>query len=345
MPQSHRKAAMSIITCRTEALGGSLHQCEDCKKVHYAYHSCNHRNCPQCGQLDALKWEHKQQAKLLPIDYAMVTFTVPEEMRMWFRKEQKSLYHLFFKATSMALQETAKEKIGISLGMLGILHTWSRKLVYHPHIHYIVPLGGLNKNGQWQQPKSKDYFLPVKLLSRKVRINLQQLVKETDPKLFAKIPKSVWWKSWNSDIQQVGRGEKAMSYLARYVNQSALSSKRIVKDDAKGVTISYRPSGSDSNQLMTLSGEEFMRRYLQHVLPTGFKRIRYFGWLSPAAHKTLAGIRSLLNWKPQHLDFEQSNEITPTCCNACEGRLLEINRWYGNKSPPSEYYHAGALYV
>jgi len=275
----------------------------------------------------------------------MITFTVPQEIRKWFRKRQKLFYDLFFKATSQALQETAGEKLNIRLGMLGILHTWSRKLDYHPHIHYIVPLGGLTPAGQWVTPKSDSYFLPVKLLSRKVRIHLESALRKEDPELHKKIPASIWWKSWNSDIQLVGRGDKALKYLAAYVNQSALSSKRIIKDVENVVSIRYSPSGSDQSKIMRLSGEEFIRRYMQHVLPTGFKRIRYYGWQSPAAHKQFKRIQVLLNWKPTGISFDPSDYVEPSRCQACEGRLFEVKRWYGNKSPPLGYYKAQPLYA
>ena len=344
IPEAHRRAAWAIIECRTEALGGSLHGCKDCNTHHYAYHSCNHRNCPQCGYQDAMDWAERQKEKLLPAPYAMITFTIPAELRRTFRSNQKTCFNAMFRCSAQALQEMAAipRHLGARLGILSVLHTWTRQLEYHPHIHSILPMGGLTDTGKWQKPKNPKYFLPVKALSVKMRILMQQEIKATDPALYATIPKHLWRKGWNTHIRHVGRGEKALSYIARYVSQSALSKNRILSDDTRGVTISYIDSNTKEKKTLTLNGYEFIRRYLQHVLPKGLKRIRYYGFMSPAAHKKLATIRTLLKWKPPLTDVVKQDR-TP-CCPNCEKPLTPITRWHRDRAPPKEYYHATNLY-
>jgi hypothetical protein len=273
----------------------------------------------------------------------MVTFTAPQEMRTHFRRNQQALYSLFFKATSQALTEAAQEKLGVQIGMIGILHTWTRQLAYHPHIHYLVPMGGITTKGKWKRTKYDNHFLSVKLLSIKTRIILQQLVRKHHPKLYLKIPTNIWYKNWNSDIQLVGKGATAVNYLARYVTQSAMSSKRIIASDQETVTISYTPSGTKEKKPLTLTGNEFLRRYLQHVLPNRFKRIRYYGWLSPAAKKRFEAIKKLLHWDPILTTFEHPL-AKPPLCPCCNGELHLETMWFGNKSPPRGIFHATALY-
>jgi len=344
IPEAHRRAARAIIPCRTEALGGSLHRCDDCGTHHYAYHSCNHRNCPQCGYQDAMDWAGRQKEKLLPVPYAMVTFTIPEELRRIFRSNQKTCFNAMFRCSARALQEIAAmpHHLGARLGILSVLHTWTRQLEYHPHIHSIVPMGGLSDTGEWRLAKNPNYFLPVKALSVKMRILMEQEIKAADPALFATIPKHLWRKQWNTHIQPVGRGEKALGYIARYVSQSALSKHRILADDHRGVSISYTESGTGMRKTLILTGHEFIRRYIQHVLPKGLKRIRHYGFMSPAAHKKLATIRALLKWKP--ITATGAQEDRRPCCPHCEKPLTPIKQWHRDRAPPKEYYHASNLY-
>ena len=343
IPDAHRRAAWAIMDCRTEALGGSVHRCDDCGTHHYAYHSCNHRNCPQCGYQDAMDWAQRQKEKLLPVDYAMATLTIPEELRRVFRSNQRLCFDAMFRCSAQALQEMAaiKRHLGGQLGILSVLHTWTRQLEYHPHIHCIVPMGGLADDGTWQRPKNPKYFLPVEALSVKMRILMEQAIKAEDPELFATIPKHLWRKKWVTHIKTVGRGDKALEYIARYVSQSALSKNRILSDDAEGVSISYVDSDTGEKKILPLSGREFIRRYLQHVLPKGLKRIRYYGFLSPAAHKKLERIRGLLKWKPTP---PEAQEDRAPCCPTCEKTLTALKTWRRSRAPPLEYYSATNLY-
>jgi len=336
IPLAHRKAAAAILSCRTPALGGSLYQCSGCGKPHYAYHSCNHRNCPLCGYQDALDWAEKQKQKLLPVPYSMVTFTVPQEMRAVMRSNQKLCFDLFFQATSRALQEVAADPkyMGGTLGMIGVLHTWTRQLSYHIHIHYIVPQGGLSPKGSWVRTKDPKGFLPLRRLSIKTRRFMQRSLKAVDRKLYDTISNAVWYKGWNVNRGVAGRGAHAISYLSRYVSQTALSKKRILADNGKTVTIQYTESKTGKHKPLHLPSNEFVRRFLQHVLPKKFKRVRYYGWRSPAAHKQLARIQALLDWNPK-LDRDPTEPRPALMCRECEeGELVYVKGWHRGRAPP-----------
>lgn len=298
---SHRAAVRAILRCRTPQLGGQTYRCGDCGHTHFAYHSCGHRACPKCGQADADAWLARQQTRLLPgVPYFLVTFTVPEQLRALIRAHQRELYALLFAESAASLQEVAahEKHLGAELGMLGVLHTWSRQLVFHPHIHYVVAGAGLSADGwQWKRVKSSGFLLPEKVLARRFRNRLRGWLAREQPSLFAQIPAVVWRTDWVVDSLAVGSGETALQYLARYVFKTALSSARLLADDERGVTFRFRRSDDGSWQTLTLAPAEFLRRFLQHVLPRGFRRVRSFGWLSPAAKAKWQRIEALLDWK------------------------------------------------
>lgn len=275
----------------------------------------------------------------------MITFTVPDALREVMRANQKLCFNLLFQCSSQALQEVAADPrhLGGSLGMIGVLHTWTRQLVYHPHIHYIVPQGGLAPNGAWVRGKDPDYFLPVRKLSVKMRILMQAAMKEADRALYDTIPNGVWYENWNVHISAAGRGEEAVDYLSRYVCQTALSKKRILADDGTHVTIEYTDSKTGERCPLKLTSNEFVRRFLQHVLPKRFKRVRYFGWLSPAGHKRLTRIQALLDWKPE-LDLKPTEPRPAPTCRQCEGELILFGSWRYGRGPPQLLKSAIPLY-
>lgn len=335
IPEFHRRAAEAILACGTAAMGGSLYRCEDCGQYHFIYHSCNHRNCPLCGHQAGLEWAEKWKAKLIPdVPYHFITFTVPASLRRVFRSNQELCYKLLFQCSAQALQELAAEPkyLGASLGFLSVLHTWTRQLEYHPHIHVIVPQGGLTQDGAWVRAKDPNFFLPVKRLSIKMRILMQKAMREADPMLYQTIPCEVWRESWNTYSKPVGTGTHVIEYLSRYVSRTAVGKHAIVADDGQRVTLQYKESGTGLTKLLVLTGLEFVRRFLQHVLPKGFRRVRAYGWLSPAAHKRFARIQALLDWKPARLP----EEVREILCRHCEGVLEWLEHWHPGRPPP---YH------
>ena len=298
IPSAHRAAVKAILSCRTPQRGGQLFVC-DCGALAFAYHSCGHRACNQCGKADAKAWAQRQEGKLLPVPYFLVTFTVPEELRAVLRAHQKDLYGGLFRESAGALADVALTKLDIELGFTGVLHTWTRQLIYHPHIHYLVPGGGLTPDGlRWKRARDPQFFLPTKVLALRFKNRLRQWLEENHQEWLRAIPAKAWRVDWIVDVQPVGRGQTALRYLAAYVQKTALSPARLIACDERTVTFTHQDRDSGTTHSLRLSGEEFLRRFLQHVLPTGFQRVRHFGWLSAAATKRLERIQALLDWSP-----------------------------------------------
>lgn len=307
IPVSHLKTIRDIIDCRSPVMGGATYYCTKCKIFHYSYHSCKNRNCPKCQSEENSKWFEKQLEKLLPVKYHLVTFTLPAEFRSIARANQKKIFSILFKTAANCLQKFAEDPkyIGAPIGMIGVLHTWSRTLCYHPHVHFIVPGGGYDpERNVWR--KSHDKFLfPVKAVSKVFRAKFRDAIFKT--KLYRKVPHQVWKKNFVVHSKPVGKGEATLKYLAQYVYRIAISNKRIVKVSNHKVKFSYKESSTGKKKTMTLDVLEFIRSYLQHVLPTGFQKVRYYGFLSSAAKKKFDKIRLLLDVK---INNENTAELT-----------------------------------
>lgn len=309
------RAVAAILSCRTPQRGGHLYRCGPCAKMEFAYHSCHHRACPNCGALKASDWLAERKMRLLPVPYFLLTFTVPAELRAVFKLEPKVFYDLLFTITSRALREVAFSKLGGEPAALGVLHTWSRQLIFHPHVHYIVPGGFLSENQlRWVRLKNPEFLLPEKVLSRRTR-HLLRIALQQRPELFAQVPAAIWKKEWIVNTQPVGSGEKALGYLAQYVQRTALSSQRILKEENGRATFQYRQSDTGAWKMLSLDTPEFLRRFLQHVLPAGFHRVRYFGWWHPSAKRKWARILALLDWKePARPPKRPAWVMTCPCC-------------------------------
>ena len=298
IPDEQRAAVRAILRCRTPALGGQHYRCE-CGREHYAYHSCNHRACPRCGRDDAAAWLEQQRQRLLPVPYFLVTFTVPAELREPIRAAMKWWYGALLKAGAGALQDLAAQPkhLGAELGLTALLQTWTRDLRYHPHVHQLAPGGGLTANGlRWVRVKDAAFFLPQQKLAARFKGRLKTWLQTGPPELFKAVPAKVWWIKWVADIQPVGSGAAALKYLANYLCQPPLHQTQIEQWDAQSVSFRYRENGG-AQPRCTVSGAEFVRRWLQHVLPKGFQRVRHYGWLGAAAKKKRERIHALLDWK------------------------------------------------
>ena len=293
MPRSHLRAMRDIERCRTPMLGGQGYVCTKCDERRWSYHSCKNRHCPKCGKDQASEWLEEQKELLLPVVHFLVTFTLPEELRRVARSNQKTVYNILFRASSEALQKLAWDErfVGGRVGMVGVLHTWTRALIYHPHVHYIVTGGGLSENGQWKRSR-EDFLVPVRALSVIFRAKFRDLLKKTE--LFDQVDGRVWKKEWVVHSEPVGTGEAAFKYLAPYVFRVAISNSRILKLEDGRVTFKYKDSATDQVKYATVSAEEFMRRFLQHVLPERFVKVRYYGLLSPGKRRLLKRARGAL---------------------------------------------------
>jgi len=290
----HRQAMRAIEQCRTEALGGQVYACPACGEVKYSYHSCRNRHCPKCQNDKAQEWLETQQDMLLPVPYFMLTFTLPAALCEIVRSNQNLLYNLLFRISAAATQHLAKDPhfVGGQIGLVGILHTWGRNLAYHPHIHYLVPAGGLAATTQGWLPARQDFLLPVKALSKIFRGKFRQaLAKMT---FFTRIPSKVWQQDWVVHCMPVGNGRTALKYLAPYVFRVAISNRRLVQLENDRVTFRYRTTDTGQLKLCTLSAEGFIHRFLQHVLPKGFVKVRYFAFFAPGCRIRLAALRQQL---------------------------------------------------
>ncbi|MCL4301992.1 MAG: IS91 family transposase [Anaerolineae bacterium] len=294
IPASHLKAMAAIEQCRTEALGGHVYQCDPpCHHFLYSYHSCKNRHCPKSQNDAGQQWLARQTDLLLPVPYFMVTFTLPEGLRALARRNQRQVYDLLFQTSAAALQGLAADPrfAGGQPGFLGVLQTWTRDLTYHPHLHYLVPGGGLSTDGQsWYRARNA-FFVHVKPLSRLFRAKFRAALQQAG--LAGQVPPLVWRQEWVVHCQPVGTGQAVLKYLAPYIFHVALSNRRILKGQDGQVTFRYRDNARHW-QTRTLPAEEFIRRFSQHVLPKGFQKVRYYGFFAPGQRHRLQQVRHLL---------------------------------------------------
>jgi predicted RNA-binding Zn-ribbon protein involved in translation (DUF1610 family) len=293
IPPQHLRVMRAIERCRTPALGGHVYTCPDCGETLYRYHSCRNRHCPKCQHAKAQRWLEQQFELQLPVPYFMLTVTLPSQLRAFARSHQKLVYAVLFHASAEAAQQLACNPrfVGGTLGLVGVLHTWARDLSYHPHVHYLVPAGGLADDGTTWRPSRKKFLLPVKALSKLFRAKLRDALCKTDG--FADIPAEVWEQGWVVHCKPVGDGHTALKYLAPYIFRVALSNRRIVKVENDQVTFRYKTNAGQT-KVCTLPAEKFIHRFLQHVLPKSFVKVRYYGLFSPAYRQHLTALRAQL---------------------------------------------------
>jgi hypothetical protein len=294
IPASHLRAMRAIEQCRTEALGGQVYRCPNCEQVQYSYHSCRNRHCPKCQHEKAQDWLDKQQDLLLPVPYFLLTFTVPAGFNVIARAHQRLFYDLLFKASAAATQQLAHEPrwLGGQIGMVGVLHTWGRNLAYHPHIHYLVPAGAWRDAEKIWVPARHNFLLPVRALSRLFRGKFQQALRRTA--CYVRIPAHVWQQEWVVHCEAVGSGLSALKYLAPYIFRVALSNNRLLKLEGDRVTFRYRATETGTEKRCTLNAEEFLHRFLQHVLPKGFVKVRYYGFFAATQRVRLTAVQQQL---------------------------------------------------
>ncbi len=283
MPENHKKVINVISNCRTGQCGVAVYLCKDCSEVHRAPLSCGNRHCPTCQHLKTFQWNERVMKNKLPTHSFLATFTVPEDIRGFIRSHQKDAYGALFKCSSDAIKKLAPDPkhIGGDVpGFFGVLHTWGRQIQYHPHIHYVISGGAIStKDGRWH-PSAVEFYLPVKALSIIFKAKFRDMMKEKG--LYDRIPADVWKIDWNVNIQAT-HGIDAIGYHAQYVFKVAISDHRIVDVMDGKVTIRYSKPRSRRIRHLTLDVHEFIRRFLQHVLPRRFMKIRYYGFMHPCS--------------------------------------------------------------
>ena len=324
---AHYRAVARVLACRTPALGGRLYRCDGCAKPHFAYHSCNHRSCPRCGSHEQAEWTARQEAKLLPAPYFMVTFTLPAELRQACLAHPRETYALILKQSAAALRDVIATKTkGGASGFTAVLHTWGRQLQHQPHVHFIVPaLAWHPEKKQILHPGKDRFLVHYSPLAARFRTLLRDALKANHPDIFQALPpaaKAAFHpaKTWNVQLQHVGAGKTAVRYLARYVRRSAIGPKRIIGYDKQGkILIHWTSSSTGKTAIMALTPQEFIRRWLIHVLPKGFARVRHYGFASSAAIRTSRAIR--LHLGAEIDPVPKLPEPQPFTCPCCGGNL------------------------
>ncbi len=343
MLPSHQRAIEDILNCRTAALGGQVWRCDTCDTEMFSYHSCSNRSCPKCHTAQIQKWLEHRQAEMLPVPYFHITVTVPAELREVLRANQRDGYGVLMQATAAAIIELARDPryVGGTVAVLAVLHTWTQQLNFHPHVHCLVSGGGISGDANTWHSARRKFLLPIKALAKLVRGKFRALLHRKRPDLV--IAEAIWRVPWILHVTAWGNGEQAvLDYLARYVFRIALTNARIVGLDEKTVTIQYKDRKTSRARTCRLSGEEFMRRFLQHVLPRGFHKVRYFGLWHPAQRHNAARVRQMLQLQvPPKLepaqdpvdtplvpaDAEPVPLIEPVICPHCyQGRLIFIRK-------------------
>jgi len=364
LPQRHLRVLWDLEHCRTPALGGHLYQCDQCGVQQVVYNSCGNRHCPKCQSLDKERWQEKRSAELLPVQYFHVVFTLPEELNPLIWRNQELLYNLLFRCASQTLLRIGADPkhLGARLGFLAVLHTWSQKLTEHPHVHCIVPGGGISPDGQQWISCRPDFFLPVRVLGRLFRglflDQLRQLYRADkllfpgqiealkEPPSFQALLDSLYGKEWVVYSKPPFDGpERVLRYLARYTHRVAISNSRLVRLEDDQVIFTYKDYAQEGRvKEMPLAANEFLRRFLLHVLPDRFVRIRYYGFLANRCREQrLALCRKLLKEgapappRCRESWSELVQRLTgrdPTLCPQCQQGHLSALRLVPPERPP-----------
>jgi hypothetical protein len=352
-----RKALRDIGACRTAALGGHVEECDHCGRRAIAYNSCRNRSCPKCQSIARDEWLAERAKELLPVPYCHVVFTIPQQLAPLALQNQQVCYGMLFRAVSETLQQIAADcrYLGAKIGILAVLHTWSQNLLFHPHVHCLVPAGGLSPDRVRWIACRPNFFLPVRVLSRLFRGKLLALLREAfaEGKLkffgqLAELAEAARFHAWlrESCITEwvvyakppFGGPEEVLKYLARYTHRVAISSSRLLSLENGRVTFQWRDS-KHGNQVkpMTLDAIEFIRRFLLHVLPSGFVKIRHFGFLSNRNRRSMLALcREHLNaasWTQASasiLTHEQRSALERRC-PLCHSGVLRIIEWLSSE--------------
>ena len=341
----HRKVLDAIVRCRTMALGGHLDQCVRCGHQAISYNSCRNRHCPRCQGNARARWLAARSAELLPVPYFHIVFTLPHQFSALILQNKRLLYHLLFRTSAATLLEAARDPryFGADIGFLGVLHSWGQNLEHHAHIHSIVPAGGLSPDGSRWIDSSPRFFLPVKALSKtfrekfcdqleelfehnslQLRGSLQQLA---SPDTFSHFLRQLRHKHWVVYAKPpFGGADHVLNYLARYTHRVAISNHRLVAFENQRVSFRWKDYAHGSkNKIMTVPADEFLRRYLLHVLPKGLVRIRHFGLFANRCRAaSLQRCRLLLGSEPR-LDPSVTAASQPPC-PVCSGPMMMVQR-------------------
>ena len=343
------RTLFALKKCRTSALGGHIDACDECGNISISYNSCRNRHCPKCQGRNREQWIENRETELLPVPYFHVVFTLPEVLNKTALHEPKMLYDILFESAWETLQTFGKNK-NLQMGMIAVLHTWGQNLSLHPHLHCIVPGGGVDENGAWKNIKNDGKFLfSVKALSKvfrakfceKLKATLKDKFNENQENEYEKIRQSLWEKPWVVYAKKpFGSPKSVVEYLGRYTHKIAISNHRIRNIDAENVTFDYKDYRQKGlRKQMTLSHEEFIRRFTLHILPKRFVKIRHYGFLSST-------------WKRQKLRILQEKLLVTVLekvekkpflpkCPCCKTGNLHRIAVFDQRGPPAWYLGSG----
>lgn len=289
LSDEHRHALSAMINCRTAYYGQLSWHCDHCKQKRTLFRSCGHRSCPRCQNQDNTQWLLRQQQKLLPVNYFMVTFTLPAELREVAWQSQREVYELMFNAAVSTCRDFAlsDKQLRGEIGQTAVLHTQTRRLDYHPHVHVIIPAGAIDKRQRCWREKSGKFLFAQKALAKVFRARLLKGLSKQ-----ALLPQQKMAPQWIVDCRQIGSGLPALKYLSRYLYRGVIGEKQLISDDGQQVSFSYRKGGTNIKHTRTVDGPQFVWLILQHVLPRGFRRVRDYGLLHGNAKRQ----RLLVQW-------------------------------------------------
>ena len=336
MPRVHQKVLAAIARCRTGELGGVVYQCDACGHRHWVGRSCGNRHCPTCQHEKTAAWLEKQTQRLLPVHHFLVTVTVPEALRMTLRANQRAGYDALFDSGSGMIRELATNPrfIGTSrIGFFGVLQTWGRDLAtYHPHVHFIVPGGGVSEDGTQWLSSPTNFLFPESAASIIYRAKFRDAMKAAG--LYDSIDSRVWQQHWQVDVLPVADGRAALKYLAPYVFRVAISDNRIEHVTDTHVTYRYTPTGKRRSVTPEVTGEAFTRSFLQHVLPSRFQKVRHYGFWGSNCRTNFELVRMLVwfyvGWfyylTSHRADPEPAPQRDRPKCAKCGGvmRIVEV---------------------
>ena len=335
-----RRMLNAIRSCRTSKLGGEIYMCDRCKKHHIKYNSCRNRNCPQCQNTQKAKWIADREDQILETKYYHVVFTLPDKLNECCLSNQRIMYASLFRAAWETLNGFGwnRKYLGGQLGTTMVLHTWGSNLSYHPHVHCIVPGGGVTLSNKWKSVNGKGkYLFPVKELSKVYRAKYLSAIKKSGINLSAPLYKELYKKSWVVYAKPAfGNAEVLIKYLARYAYKTAITHHRITRYNKDRVSFSYTDyRHRNQNKMLTISTWEFVRRFSLHILPKGFCRIRHYGLLNAAWKQILFQHTSRLKAKKDWKELWKEKGLVVDRCPSCKkGKMEYVAKLNPNKGPP-----------
>jgi hypothetical protein len=368
LSQTQRRVMRAVETCRTAALGGHVEQCDTCGHQRIAYNSCANRHCPKCQSLARARWLEARRAELLETEYFHVVFTVPQEIAAIAYQNKRVVYNILFRTTAETLRTIAADPthLGAEIGFLAVLHTWGQTLLHHPHLHCVVPGGGIAPDGTRWIACRPGFFLPVRVLSQLFRrLFLEQLVQAYttgklhfsgalsalhEPQAFATYLTPLHQREWVVYAKKpFGSAQRVLDYLGRYTHRVAISNHRLLSMDDEQITFRWKDyRHHDKQKQMTLSSTEFIRRFLLHVLPCGFQRIRHFGFLGNRFRQAkltlcrrLLAMQPIASVLPPRLDYRDHYEqltgkslrVCPVCATGQMATVEMLPAGPGTRGP------------